>query len=195
MCLKSLFTELADLFSGPQSIEAHAREALLEAQFDLVPPKDTNLLAKPFLEVMARVDALPICDLIAKLPFNWAPPQTSHDPLYIKHSEAKAHVELLGPGGLVKSDRVRFGLYGMLPNAEYGNRTHPAEETYIILAGDSYWKHDNAPYSLLLPGERSYHPSMMPHASRTKETAFMSVYVWQGDISVDNYEYHGIPVD
>ncbi|MDP5348599.1 MAG: dimethylsulfonioproprionate lyase family protein, partial [Paracoccaceae bacterium] len=80
------------------------------------------------LDVMTRPDALPVCSLIAALPFDWAPPQTSSTPLYVEHSRAKVHVELLGPDGLIRSDRVRLGLYGMTPHAEYGIRTHPAEE-------------------------------------------------------------------
>ena len=42
--------------------------------------------------------------------------------------------------------------------AEYGIRTHAAEEIYIMLAGDIDWKRYNAPYALHLPGEQSYHP-------------------------------------
>jgi hypothetical protein len=34
---------------------------------------------------------------------------------------------------------------------------------------------------------------MMPHASRTHEVAFLSVYAWYGDLSTDNYVYEGIP--
>ena len=68
--------------------------------------------------------------------FNWGPPKTSNDPLYIKHNISKVHVELLEPNGLVKSDKVRLALYGMKSGAEYEIRTHLAEEIYIIPAGD-----------------------------------------------------------
>ena len=122
---------------------------------------------------MERADANPICKLITEMQFNWAPPQTSSNPLYIKHSISKVHVELLGPNGLIKSDKVRLGLYGMKPGAEYGIRTHAAEEISIMLAGDVDWKCCDATYAPHLPGERSHHPSMMPHASRTHEVAFL----------------------
>ncbi len=104
--------------------------------------------------------------------FKWGPPATPNGPLDIKHSISKVHVELLGPNGLVKSDKVCFGLYGIKPGAEYRIRTHAAEEIYIMLAGDVDWKHCDAPYEINLPGERSYHPSMMPHASHTHAVAF-----------------------
>ena len=126
---------------------------------------------------------------------NWAPPETSNDTLYIKHSISKVHVELLGPNGLVKSDKVCFGLYGIKPGAEYRIRTHAAEEIYIMLAGDVDWKLYSAPYALHLPGERSYQPSIMPHASRTHEVAFLSVYALHGDLATHSYVYEGIRLD
>ena len=85
---------------------------------------------------MERADANPICKLIIEMQFKCGPPETSNGPLYIKHSISKVHVELLGPNGLVKSDKDRLALYGMKPGAEYEIRTHVAEEIYIILAGD-----------------------------------------------------------
>lgn len=195
ICLKPLFAELAEVFSGVQAIEVQARDALRAAVPDVDPPAGAVPLPGPFLEVMAQADAHPICALIARTPFNWAPPQTSNDPLYTEHSRPKVHVELLGPEGLVTSSKVRLGLYGMLPNSEYGVRTHSAEETFIMLAGQAYWKRGAAPYALHQPGERSYHPSMMPHATRTDGAAFMSVYVWHGDISTNNYLYEGLPAE
>lgn len=195
MDLKPLFAGLEHVFCGPHAIEANAREALRNAQTAVDLPSDSIPLSQPFLDVMARADAHPICKLITELAFNWVPPKTSADPLYFEHSRSKVHVELLGPDGLIKSDRIRMGLYGMLPNAEYGIRTHPAEEIFIMLAGEVDWKRAEAPYLLHLPGGRSHHSSMMPHASRTREFAFFSVYAWHGDISTNQYVYEGIPAN
>lgn len=193
MKLDQLFFALADVFDGQRSIELFARDELLshasqaELQSQGVPLPDT------VLEVMSRDDAHPVCDLISDIPFHWRPPQTSSDPLYVKHSLSKVHVELIGPGGVVQSETVRLGLYGMVPGAEYGIRTHPAEEIYVMLAGCADWKRGTDPYLVHQPGERSYHPSMLEHANRTGEQAFMSIYVWRGDISTDDYVYSGVP--
>jgi hypothetical protein len=84
---------------------------------------------------MQQSDAHHLCSDIIEMPFDWCPPETSKSPLYAKHSIFKSHVELVGPVGLVKSESIRLGLYGMLPNSEYGVRTHSAEEIYIMLAG------------------------------------------------------------
>ena len=82
---------------------------------------------------MQQSDARPICGDIIEMPFDWRPPETSNSLLYAKHSVFKSHVELVGPNGLVKSKALRLGLYGMLPNSEYGVRTHPAEDIYIYI--------------------------------------------------------------
>ncbi len=193
MNLRPLFAELVTVFSGVRAIEGHVRDALRGAACEADASDDAVALPESILGVMAQEDAHPICDLVARIPFNWAPPQTSVDPLYVQHSISKSHVELLGPNGLVKSDAVRLGLYGMLPHSEYGLRTHPAEEIYVMLAGQVDWKHADRSYTPHLPGERSYHPSMMPHASRTRGIAFFSVYAWHGDISTEDYVYEGLP--
>lgn len=79
----------------------------------------------------------------------------------------------------------------MLPKSKYGVRTHPAEEVFIMLAGQAWWKRAEMQYSLHSSGERSYHPSMMEHGTKTGNNAFMSVYVRHGDISTTNYTYSG----
>jgi len=193
MYLKPLFVELDSIFSGLEGIDSHVCNALKNAQTEVAFPSSTAPLSQPFIDVMIGIDAHPICKLIAEMPFNWAPPQTSSDPLYAKHSISKVHVELLGPSGLVNSDEVRLGLYGMMPNAEYVCE-HTKQRVYIMLAGVVDWKLSNAPYKSHFSGDRSYHPSMMPHANRTQELAFMSVYAWHGDISTESYVYSGIPL-
>lgn len=195
MKLESLFNALADVFDSSQPIEIFARQALLAHAKDAVLVEHGKPLQASVAAVMTEARAHSVCELILNTPYCWAPPQTSSDPLYVKHSLSKVHVELIGPGGLSKSEHVRLGLYGMLPGAEYGIRTHPAEETYVMLAGGAYWKRGSDPYALHAAGERSYHPSMMEHATRTGDEAFMSVYVWCGDISTDNYVYTGVPKD
>ena len=195
MALATLFDGLCELLNGDFQIEKHAKSELQRARADILPYQEATRLQAPFLEVMAQKNAHPLCQLIRSLPFHWAPPQTSAEPLYRDHSHFKTHVELIGPNGLAASSKVRIGLYGMLPNCEYGLRTHPAEEIYIMLAGSAFWKVADSPYQQLFPGERSHHHSMVPHATRTGEDAFMSVYVWDGDIATDEYKYFGLPGD
>ena len=190
--LQCFLYNLADVFDGEKEIEKTARRELRkvsQANFSA----QRSALPIPILSVMQQSDAHPLCSDIIGMPFDWRPPETSLSPLYAKHSVFKSHVELLGPDGLVKSEIVRLGFYGMLPNSEYGVRTHPAEEIYVMLAGECLWKRGDAPYCCERSKGRSYHPSLMPHASKTKDQAFMSVYVWAGDLSTEAYEYFGLP--
>ena len=195
MTLRALYTALADAFDGPLAIEAEGRAALLQAVPPDICPGTPVALAAPFCEILSAPGAHPACARIAATPLPWAPPETSSDPLYRQHSAPKVHVELIGPDGVVPSQTVRLGLYGILPHADYGLRTHPAEEIFVMLAGEADWKRADAPYLAHGPGERSYHPSMMPHATRTRASAFMSLYVWVGDVSTERYVYRGVPAD
>ena len=198
MPLSDLFIALSAVCDGPLAIERRAATLLAEtaeAVGHRILPATPSPLPAPVLEVMKRADAYSVCALIAQIPFHWTPPTTSRDPAYIAHSTRKVHVELLGPDGLVTSDQIKLGLYGMLPNADYGLRTHPAEEVFIMLAGQAQWKRGDASYQEKGPGARAHHPSGLAHATRTIDTAFMSVYVWTGDISTDGYRYSGIPSD
>ena len=195
MTLNRIFAELADVFSGSRTIEHAAQKELQRASSLTQSPPNGAQLPNDIIAAMTQSDAHPVCAVILQTPLPWAPPKTSSDPLYTAHSGFKAHVEILGPDGLVHSDAVRLGLYGMLPHSEYGIRTHPAEEIYIMLAGSAYWKRDTAPYSALTTAGRSHHLSWMPHASKTTEKAFMSVYAWYGDLSKDGYRYEGLPID
>ncbi|MDJ0614518.1 MAG: dimethylsulfonioproprionate lyase family protein [Rhizobiaceae bacterium] len=191
MSLEKLFIALVDVLDGDLDIERAGRDALLKASDKAELSASGHHLPDEYLDIFEEPDAHPVCDLIANTQFEWAPPTTSDDPKYIADSTAKAHVELIGPDGLVKSNQIRMGLYGMLAGHEYGIRTHLAEEVFVMLAGEADWKTGTAEYKPLRAGARSWHPSMKPHANRTRHSAFMSVYIWQGDVSTQSYFYQG----
>ena len=191
MRLEKLFLALADSLDSDLEIEKAGAGALREAAGSEVVNGSSTPLPESFAKIFAESDAHPVCKLIAQTPFNWTPPQTSSDPKYIADSVAKVHVELIGPEGLVKSDKVRLGLYGMAPGHSYGIRTHLAEEVFVMLAGEAEWKKGDDPYKPLRAGDRAFHPSMTPHANRTVDHAFMSIYIWRGDVSTDSYQYRG----
>ena len=193
MANKNLFLKLAEVFNGNQEIERFASQELIANAHTPLVLGSGKPLASDFINTMQYEYAHPICSLILEIPFDWAPPETSNSRLYKQHSIFKAHVELLGPDGLVHSNKVRIGLYGMLPHSEYGIRTHPAEEIYIMLAGNCLWKRGAQAYQLAGVGGRSYHQSMLPHATKTEQSAFMSVYLWAGDLSKKQYSYDGLP--
>lgn len=192
MSLHTLLNELIEVLSPELKIERIARQALAEAD-----PTDIDITHPVPLEHSVKQELLQpglhrVCQTIATTPLPWAPPTTDSNPAYVALNQYKVHVELLGPSGLLHSDELRIGVYGLLPHAHYGTRTHPAEEIFVMLAGEAYWQRGDSDYELLQAGQRAYHPSMLPHATKTAERAFMSIYVWRGDVSTDNYTYHGV---
>jgi len=192
--LRDIYTALADALDGNLSIEAAGRKALLtNANGAFSDPKTATPLPREVLDVMSAPDAHPCCKLLAATPLPWAPPITSDDPDYLEVSTRKVLVELIGPEGLVKSDAIRMGVYGIQPGVEYGIRTHPADELFVMLAGRADWLMGDEDYAEYGPGVRRHHPSMMQHATRTRDSAFMSIYIWTGDVSFENYVYSGIP--
>ncbi|MEX0282327.1 MAG: dimethylsulfonioproprionate lyase family protein [Arenibacterium sp.] len=193
MTLKTLFQDLANALDGSLPIEVQGREALLAASPPDEAPTASSPLSAEFLTVLTGKDASPLCAKIATTSLPWASPKTSEDPRYRQLGHTKTYVELIGPGGIVRDETIRLGLYGIRSNVEYGIRTHPAEELFVMLAGEADWKRGPLPYVTHRAGDRSHHPSMMPHATRTQNSAFMSVYIWIGDLSDDGYVYHGLP--
>lgn len=183
---------LADVLDGRRHIEDEGKAALRKVNGAEV-ARATTPLAKAYLDVMARKGALPVCDLVSTTPLPWGAPQASPDPAYQDMGRAKTHVELIGPFGLVRDDDLRIGLYGLAPETHYGSRTHPAEEVFVMLAGEAEWQQGDDKWHLLGPGERVHHPSQVAHQTRSGRRAFMSLYVWSGDVAFDNYVYSGLP--
>ena len=192
MTLAALISGLVEVCDAPTEIERAARNALTSATGLPESLPGAVPLPQSVRAVLQAADAHPVCRMILQEPLPWAPPQTSSDPTYVAHSTRKVHVELVGPDAPIRSETLRLGLYGIEPHVEYGLRTHPAAEVFIMLAGQVEWKRGDAPYQMQGPGTRSEHPSMLPHATRTQNSAFMSVYVWHGDISTDGYVYQGL---
>ena len=99
--------------------------------------------------------------------------------------------ELLGPNGMVHHDAVRVGLFVQCPHLDYPTRTHGAEETYIILGGEAYWgTHDRDPVRRAA-GDVVFHPSDIPHRSRTFDKPTIAAWRWSGDIRYEAYSCAG----
>ena len=191
MQLAKLYTALAETLDLNRRIERNGHAALLDVADRASLTATAARLDNAYMQIFQEADAHPVCELIASIPFDWSPPTTSNDPKYIADSTATAHVELIGPEGIVRSQDIRIGLYGMLPGHEYGVRTHLAEEVFVMLAGEADWRTGGGDYQPLRAGDRSYHASMLPHANRTRSHAFMSIYIWHGDVSTESYVYQG----
>ncbi|MDD9911092.1 MAG: dimethylsulfonioproprionate lyase family protein [Ahrensia sp.] len=192
--LHDLYVALAGALDGSLPIEMAGKEALLEhADHAFSDPELAAPLPKSIADVMSEPDAHSCCDLLASAPLPWAPPLVTNNRDYVALSANKALVELIGPEGLVTNHTIRMGVYGIIPGVEYGVRTHPAEELFVMIAGRADWLTGEGAYAEHCIGARLHHPSMLPHATRTQDRAFMSIYIWTGEVSFENYVYSGIP--
>lgn len=91
---------------------------------------------------------------------------------------------LIGNGGPFSSDIMGAYVVYMPPGLYYPFHQHPAEEVYFILAGQAEFLMEGAEPKSLGPGQHVFHPSMRPHATRTRDHSFMALVLWRGDMSV-----------
>jgi len=81
MRLKDLFTALADVFDGPESIEGQAKQAILYADYSTQMIFEPTELSQTFKIIMENTNAHAVCEIIRTTQLPWLPPQTSTDPI------------------------------------------------------------------------------------------------------------------
>ena len=87
-------------------------------------------------------------------------------------------VTVIGPGGLLASDKVMTGFSLQAPDTYYPPHAHLAEESYWIIGGDGDWKVDVRPWFAVKPGDSIYHASGARHAMQTNEQPLLSIWLW-----------------
>ena len=50
-------------------------------------------------------------------------------------------IQLIGPEGMIRTDRVRLGIYWHAAHTFYPAHRHNATELYHILSGTGFWQH------------------------------------------------------
>lgn len=92
--------------------------------------------------------------------------------------------EWIGERGAFVSDRVACGVLMLGPETEYPAHSHEAEELYLPLAGNAWWRSGESDWRLHAPGTWIHHPSWTVHAMRTAREPLLAAYVWRaGDLS------------
>ena len=61
---------------------------------------------------------------------------------------------------------------------------HPAEEIYLIIAGEAEFATEGNPPKLLKPGDTVFHAENQPHNMTTREKGVLAWVQWRGDMSV-----------
>ena len=98
-------------------------------------------------------------------------------------SSAVAFSQIIGPGGIRRSDRLRLGLTLIAPGTHYPPHAHPAIETYLVIAGSALWSLGDAAAAAQPPGALIFHPSGMAHAMQTGTEPLLAIWSWRGDVT------------
>ena len=92
--------------------------------------------------------------------------------------------EWIGERGAYVSDAIACGVLLLGPDIEYPVHSHEAEELYLALAGNAWWRSGESDWRLRAPGTWIHHPSWTIHAMRTAREPLLAAYVWRaGDLS------------
>jgi len=92
--------------------------------------------------------------------------------------------EWIGERGAFISDAIACGVLLLGPDIEYPVHSHEAEELYLALAGNAWWRSGESDWRLRAPGTWIHHPSWTTHAMRTAREPLLAAYVWRaGDLS------------
>jgi quercetin dioxygenase-like cupin family protein len=119
-----------------------------------------------------------LCDALSAL--QWRQNPTYADAEFLARY---AYCELLGPAGVIRDERLTAGLLCLAPHTHYPAHSHPAEEVYHVLIGESLWQRGDERWTRRAPGARIHHPSRVPHAMRALTEPLIALYLWRGDIA------------
>lgn len=90
------------------------------------------------------------------------------------------YVELFGPAGHFRSQKLRgyLGYWG--PDLTYDWHAHEAEELYFTLSGRAVFSAHGAPNIMMRTGEARLHTSNQPHLMITLDRPYLAYAVWRG---------------
>ncbi|WP_338550963.1 dimethylsulfonioproprionate lyase family protein [Roseovarius phycicola] len=91
--------------------------------------------------------------------------------------------EVLGSDTPLGAQEMRSFVIYQVPGFHYPMHHHPAEELYLVVAGEGEFHVEGQPSRHLRPGETAFHPSNVPHALTTHDTPIMAYVLWRGDLA------------
>jgi quercetin dioxygenase-like cupin family protein len=90
----------------------------------------------------------------------------------------------VGEGGAWKSAKMASYVVTMPPKLHYPWHHHPAEEMYLVLAGEATFLRDGEAAEQLGVGDSSFHASNQPHAMTTGDAPVMAYVVWRNNLGI-----------
>ena len=67
----------------------------------------------------------------------------------------------------------------MLPRLHCPWREHPAEESYLVIAGEAEFMRAGQAPRFLYPGDVIFHAAQQPHTLQTHEAGVLTVVFWR----------------
>lgn len=90
--------------------------------------------------------------------------------------------EVIGADTPLQATTMRSFVIYQKPHFHYPMHHHPAEELYLVIAGEGEFHMEGQPSRQLQPGDTAFHPSNVPHALTTHDTPIMAYVLWRGDL-------------
>ncbi len=91
--------------------------------------------------------------------------------------------EFLGRDAPFGTDQMRGFMVYQTPGYHYPMHHHPAEEIYLVLAGEAEFHVEGQDSRVLRPGDTQFHDTNQPHALTTHNTPVMAYVLWRGDLT------------
>lgn len=89
---------------------------------------------------------------------------------------------LIGPDAPFVSDQMGGWVVYMPPHLDYTWHHHPAEEMYVVLAGEAEFRREGEAPETLRAGDTSFHASNQPHAMTTHDHPVMCYVTWRNNL-------------
>ncbi len=90
--------------------------------------------------------------------------------------------EILGVDAPFGTTEMRSFVVYQPPGLHYPWHHHPAEELYVVIAGEAEFSIEGEDSRTLRAGETAYHRSDVPHALTAHAHPVMAYVLWRGDL-------------
>jgi len=92
--------------------------------------------------------------------------------------------EIIGVDAPFASEKMRSFLVYQPPHLHYPWHHHPADELYMVIAGEAEFQLQGQPSKTLKSGQTAFHASGKPHALTSHDTPVMAYVIWRDNFDV-----------
>ena len=91
---------------------------------------------------------------------------------------------IIGPGGAWTSAQMSAFIVYMPRDFWYPWHHHPAEEMYMVVAGEAEFLRHGEPTKSLASGGTAFHASSQPHAMQTRDHPVLAYVIWRNHFGI-----------